>query len=74
MLEAIITKIYLKQSPIVAIVVLISLTLHFFLFFVTLGPKADQAQMMMHYNKIAKFLQMLKRNLYGVKMNFAVVY
>ena len=31
-------------------------------------------QMMMHYNDIAKFLQMLKTTLFGVEMNFTVVY
>ena len=30
--------------------------------------------MMMHYNKIAKFLQMLKTNLSGMEINVAVVY
>ena len=30
--------------------------------------------MMIHYNNITKFLQMLKTNLFGVEMNFTVVY
>ena len=30
--------------------------------------------MMMHYNGIAKFLQMLKTNLFGMEMNFTVMY
>ena len=42
--------------------------------FITLGPKTDQVQMMMHYSNIAKFLQMLKTNMFGVEMNFTVVY
>ena len=31
-------------------------------------------QIMMHYKDIAKSLQMLKKNLFGVEMNFTVVY
>ena len=62
-----------KQSLIAAIAVLISLASYFFIIFY-LGPKTDQVQIMIHYNDIAKFLQMLKTNLFGVEMNFTVVY
>ena len=46
----------------------------FHYFVITLGPKVDQVQMMMHYNGITKFLQMLKTNLFGMEMNFTVMY
>ena len=62
------------KTFIAVIAVLVSLASFCFIIFITLGPKTDQVQMMMHYNNITKFLQILKTNLLGVEMNFTVVY